>query len=729
MKPKLLKYFFGYHIVNGVAVAIGVLIVGLASSGLFGFESGMAAALGALCVSIADTSTPFSAKLRILPLAWICASVPAFAAAFAGGSHLAEGVVVIVSGFIAGLLIAWGRWALPLSVLSLLSLVLALGAPAVTLAARLNYAEMATFGGALYIPLALALTKLTDASGRRITLAEVLREFASFLRRVSGFYRKDADEGEVCLRVVEQQVSFADHLQTARSLIASAAGRPEATRLIAALAAVLDAFDGVVSMLADHAPLRLAHGSSNGAPDGASASADDPAAQIERLLREMAGDLDALALDLVVGGGQLSFPNREPELDAFSAAIAAMEAGQGADPTVLRAARLTRARVGLALSQLASLPALLTSQDAAEKAMAGVDMRAFAPPVKVSLDVILQHLRWSSPIFRHAVRLALALGCGYALTVLVPGLEHGNWILLTIAVIMRASYAATRQRRDERLLGTILGCGAAGALLWIGSWPLLFAVQLLALAVAHAYVKIDYRLSSFAASVMALLALHLLDPTKAPLVAARLIDTGVGALIAFLFTFLLPQWERHSAPGLADGFLRALRRYADRSLRWNSPEQDYRLARKNLLEAFSALGESATRMRADPEAQRAVWPHYSKLIAAAYVTAAQIVTVRLLIRNRRGDLDPLASEKLLDATRRAAMAQLDFAAPPPPPAASQDGHGETVFAALRQRCEEVLREAERLRAIIAEIWTPAPVGDQKGEGRAHDARSDDRAAL
>jgi len=42
-----------------------------------------------------------------------------------------------------------------------------------------------------------------------LTLAEVLREFAAYLRRVSAFYRKDADEGEVCLKVVEHQASFA----------------------------------------------------------------------------------------------------------------------------------------------------------------------------------------------------------------------------------------------------------------------------------------------------------------------------------------------------------------------------------------------------------------------------------------------------------------------------------------------------------------------------------------
>ncbi len=702
VKAKFLKYFFGLHILNGVAVAISVLAVALATIFWFGFAPGMAAALGALCVSFADVPTPLSAKARILPLAWASAAVAAFVTAFAAGTPVVEGFVVILTGFAAGFLVALGRWAIPLSVLTLISMVFTLAAPATTLAGRLDYAVMATLGGALYIPAALALTRIFDASGRRITLAEVLREFAAFLRRVAGFYRPDADEGEVCLEVVEQQASFADHLQTARGLIVSARDRAEATRLIAALAAVLDAFDGVVSTLADHSPLRLAQGL-----HPAPAAGDSPAARMERLFRGLADDLDALALDLAAGGGKISFPDHRPELDALSETIAAMEAGD-AKPEVLRAARLTRARVALALSQLAALPDLLTSQDAAQKALAGVDMTAFAPALRISVEPIRRQLRWSSPVFRHALRLSLALGCGYALTRTIPGLEHGAWILLTIAVIMRASFAATRQRRDQRLVGTLLGCGAAGALLWIGSPVLLFAAQLLAVAVAHAFVKIDYRLTAFAGSVMALLGLHLLDPSQAPLVAARLVDTVVGAGVAFLFAFLSPQWERHGAPGLARGFLGALRTYADRALRWDGPEQDYRLARKDLMEAFSALGESAARMRADPGIQRAIWPHYSAVIAAAYVAAAQIVTVRLMIRQRRAELDAPASRALLDDTRRAALAELDISGPRAERRAPQAPHDAApVFLALLQRCDEILREARALRHLVEKDWTPA----------------------
>ncbi len=48
------------------------------------------------------------------------------------------------------------------------------------------------------------------------------------------------------------------------------------------------------------------------------------------------------------------------------------------------------------------------------------------------------------------------------------------------------------------------------------------------------------------------------------------------------------------------------------------------------MEGLAAMSESAERMRGDPKGQRTLWSDYGKLIAAAYTTAAQIVTVRLL---------------------------------------------------------------------------------------------------
>jgi uncharacterized membrane protein YccC len=546
-------------------------------------------------------------------------------------------------------------------------------------------------GGALYLPVAFALTRLLDASGRRIMLAELIREFSGFLRRMADFYKPGVDEGAACLRVVEQQASFSDHLQAARSLSVHASDPESGARLIAALAVMLEAFDGMVSTMADHAPLRLA---------GAESAM---ASRVVALLRSVANDLDALAFDLLIAGRTPKLSDHAAQLDAFAEAIARLDAQ--CDPDLRRAAHMTRARLAYVLNHLVRLPEVVGSLAAAEKALAGLDLTKFAPPLRVSLKPLRAELRWTSPIFRHAIRLTAALTCGYLLIALVPGLRHGNWILLTIAVIMRASYSATAQRRDQRLIGSLVGCAIAGALLWIDSRPVLLFAQLSAVGFAHSFVRVDYRLTSVAATVMALLGLHFIDPGEAAPVAARMVDTVLGSGIAFLFNFLLPHYERHGSAALAQAFVANLSIYADRVLRWRIQVQEYRLARKALIESFSALGESAQLARAEPDAAKKFWPAYSKMIASAYVAAAQIVTVRLLIRNRRDELDEGECAALLEATRRAVLSQLNPACADPLPACAARPDEDDAMAALRQRCGEAVAQARELRLLAIETWS------------------------
>jgi len=699
-RANLLKHVFGLHVLNGAAVALGVLVVALMVGFAGGFEHGMAAATGALCVSLADLPSPFAAKARILPLAWICVLLSALATALAMDVPLLAGFVIMAVGVGAGLLLAWGRWAIPLSIAVMLAMVFTLGAPERDLSGRLDYEMLFALGGALYIPVALALTRLLDASGRRLTLAEVLREFASYMRCVAGFYRETPDPGAAYLKLVEQQASLSDHLQAARALIAGAGDRASALRLTGGLVVLLEALDGMVSLHADQAPLRLA------ALKDAALRDMDIAARVGSLIFRLATELDRLALQLIMGQQKLSFSDHRESLDLLSVEIEKLRAD--ANPHLLRAMLLTRNRIAWAIEHLALLPAVLTQPDAARKVLAGVDLKKFVPPLSASLKTLVAEINLKSPIFRHALRLGMALGAGYALIRFIPELRHGNWILLTIAVIMRASYSVTRQRRNDRLIGSLLGCAIAGVLLWTRSPPLLFAVQLTAIGVAHAYARMNYRVTSTAASIMALLTLHLLDPVEASPVLARLVDTLIGAGVAFVFNLILPHWERQGAPAIARSLIASLSRYADRALRFDAPEQDYRLARKNLIESLAALSESAARMRGEPEAERVLWPEYGRLIASAYTTAAQIVTVRLLIRIRRSELDAHACVKLLDETRQAVLGEFDLGADPPmrEPHPYEALDDSDPYAVLRQRCSEVRSEAGRLRDIALQ-WTQA----------------------
>jgi uncharacterized membrane protein YccC len=234
-------------------------------------------------------------------------------------------------------------------------------------------------------------------------------------------------------------------------------------------------------------------------------------------------------------------------------------------------------------------------------------------------------------VFRYAIRLTAAMVAGAVVARSFGDAGHGNWVLLTIAVIMRASYGWTRRRRDDRIAGTLIGCVIAAiavAYLPIGA---LVLVQALALALTHGFVRSNYRLASTGASVMALASLHLVNPGETGSAIARLADTLVGAAIAHLFSHVLPRWEFVEARRLVARLLARIAAFADVSLRADAAAQDYRLERKDLIEAIAALADSAERMGGEPRAAQRGLNELPPMLIAAHVVIAHLAAMRLAL--------------------------------------------------------------------------------------------------
>src|SRR6202044_2556338 len=108
------------------------------------------------------------------------------------------------------------------------------------------------------------------------------------------------------------------------------------------------------------------------------------------------------------------------------------------------------------------------------------------------------------------------------------------------------------------------------------AWALLF-VQASALAIAHGFARLNYRVASVGASMAALVSLHLAEPNFPSPMLARLVDTLIGAAIAHLFSYVLPNWEVSEAPKVAKRLKDRAAAFADIALRADAPDQDYRL--------------------------------------------------------------------------------------------------------------------------------------------------------
>ena len=143
-------------------------------------------------------------------------------------------------------------------------------------------------------------------------------------------------------------------------------------------------------------------------------------------------------------------------------------------------------------------------------------------------------------------------------------------MLLTIALIMRANYSVTSQRRWDRVTGTLIGCAVAAALIFLFPDTILLAAIVVAVGVSHAYVTVRYRITAIAASVASLLLLHFSALTEHAQFYERVIDTLIGAALSWAFSFLLPNWEINTLPRIVRGLLAADAGFAKVALRMSS---------------------------------------------------------------------------------------------------------------------------------------------------------------
>lgn len=616
--PTLLKYFVGQHIINGLSVAASVALVSLLSSSLLGFAAGQPATLGAIGASISDFPGPWRVKGRTLLIGFTLALFSTSAVLIAGQSFVGEIVAIGAIAFASGLVTGLGRWALALSMQMLVPMVFMLGLPPLDAEGLVKAELLFAAGGSLYIGLSMALTGLVERSDRRMMASECFRELGAYLRAIAKFTEPNIDLAAVYGAGMRQQAALSEQLQAARALLLTKPRKtPERVRLAATIGILLDVFDALVATVSEMPDLRKM-----------------PAAatllrRIGVVMRAAALDLQHLSLDVL----QHSRPSLPPDHSlAFDAMrreadklLAQAELSQE-DKAVVAA---TLRRLGVAREEVLRLEAALTDDAAAEEAIGEIDLSAFEPKRSFDPRQLGPHLQLGSPVLRYATRLALAMMSGGLVAHGLGYRGHGNWVLLSIAVILRASYGLTLQRRNDRLVGTLIGCvTAAGAVAYLPPAGLVL-LQAFSLALTHSFVRLNYRLASIGASMVALISLHLVSPAGQEPVVVRLADTIVGAAIANLFSYLWPSWELAEAPRLAKALLRRAARFALIALDAGASDQDYRMARKELIEALAALSDSAARMGGEPQSTRRGLEEMAQMLIAASAFVARVSAARL----------------------------------------------------------------------------------------------------
>ncbi|MGZ6778969.1 MAG: FUSC family protein, partial [Mycobacterium sp.] len=159
--------------------------------------------------------------------------------------------------------------------------------------------------------------------------------------------------------------------------------------------------------------------------------------------------------------------------------------------------------------------------------------------LKAAVGTVRGHVNPTSPISRHAVRLAGAAASGTAIARFAD-VPAGHWITLTVLLVMRPETAHTYTRCVGRIAGVCAGVIVASAvtLLWEPRGLIAAILAVLFLGVTYVVSGLGYVAVTAAFGATIAFLLDITDP--APSVSDLLLAVVIGGALTVLFHVVIP---------------------------------------------------------------------------------------------------------------------------------------------------------------------------------------------
>ncbi|MFC5513697.1 FUSC family membrane protein [Massilia jejuensis] len=684
-------FLFSHYFYTGLRIATGIIGLTLATYAVADLPSAVAVAMGALCTSLMDMPSPLRHKFNeMLAGVLFCSAVALLVSLSSQVGWLLYTVIVLVA-FLSSMMVVYGRKAMPLQFAALFVMLLSSEAPS-TPGQALHHGALFFAGGAGYMAYAMFVVWRMQRRLKQQVLAEALYELAVYTNLKAGCYDMATSLPRQMEKLVREQSVLAERQQASRDLILRGKPTPEEAILVQVHYAMFDLYELVLATDTDYGVLRRHFAGGPILP------------LLGDLIGKAARDIEAVAYAMTRDQPSRSTVDYREHLDALDAVLRQLPPGDGEDADAQAALRATASKIGAVIAMIARLHAASRASHGARPTLPHADLTPFLTQQRYSIGLLLANLRWSSPIFRFALRVAMAISVGLVSSRWLPYTSHGYWTALTIAVILKPSFSLTRQRRADRLVGTLVGCMLTAAILHVVHTPaLLLGVLFVATVAASTFLSIKYRYTAVAASVQALLLIGLTVPHGGSGIGERLLDTLLGTLIATFFSYVLPNWEYQNLPRLVEAVLDANRKYfdaaADLLLERGADDVEYRICRKRVMDSLATLGAALGRMLDEPAAKQRAPAELNRFTVQNYLLLAHVAALRLLLQRYP---DNLPSREVGAALERS-FAEVKSGLGAAPAAAPALAPGETTWIAQWPGWALLQRRLRLLEADAAQV--------------------------
>jgi uncharacterized membrane protein YccC len=557
---------------RNTAAVVLPLALGLASGHV---AAGLGIAAGALNTMFTDQPGPYRLRMQRMLLTALAAGLSAFVGSLLGGHAVLLVLATLAWGIGGGLLVALGPDAARAGLTSVILLVITASqsrTPGESFAAG----ALIFSGGVLQLLFAIAAWPLQRYRPERQALAQVCRQLGASARQMP-----DSSQPPPVTQAL---------LDVEGLLHGTHRARGEIMQTFRVLAELVERVRRELLVIGD-LRTQLVDGESK--------------ATLGRTLEYAARVLDALATALERGTAAPTGSAAMEGLDATVDALRAQVRADGAEPAPPRALAIAVARARGLAGQLRAM--LRNTNFAGSRGELRAQLaeahlpRALRP--RSALATLRANIGLSSIAFRHAVRCGVCVSIAVAAERL-SAIEHGYWIPMTIAIVLKPDFAGTFKFGLLRVAGTLLGLVLTTALVHYAfgdAWEELALLALLCIGF-RMLVTVHYGLGVMMLTGMVVIMLAFDGIAPGDTMVARGVATAIGSAVALLAYALWPTWEHRRVRPVLGAMLDAYRRYFTTLLADDLPA---RIAARSVARSARTNAQaSLDRLRGEPRPDR-----------------------------------------------------------------------------------------------------------------------------
>lgn len=613
------NFFFSQYFSDGLRISLGVLLPSLLFALAGHLEIGSTLSLGAIAVSIPDNPGAVIYKRNAMIAAIIAMAAVSIFTGITSNSVWLLGPAIFLMCFFFSMFNLYGQRAANLATGSLVIMVVNIERTIPFTELLINTGYLVA-GGVWYMGLSLAVSSFRPYRVAQNTLGECINEIADYLKAKASFYDSSKDLDTIYKNLIEKQIIVNQTLDSVRELLFKdkllTRDQSNTARLmVLVFIDMVDLFEKTTITHYDYYAIRERY-------------KDTPVlAVFQKCICTIADQLDDLGDDINMNERPRIRRDLQIQLEELKTEIDKVD-----NNFILKKILINVRNIVTRINTIYSY--------FSNKAIKSIDIsnekdlgRFVSSQQRLDPKIFVENLSLKSNIFRHSLRVAIVCLFGFIVSKLLPLGHHSYWILLTLTVLLKPGFSLTKQRNYERVIGTVIG-GIAGALIvhFIGDIGVRFAFLIIFMLGAYSFQRINYVVSVLFLTPYIIISFSFLGMATIGLAGERIIDTLIGALIAFAASyFLFPNWEYPQLRKVMRQTLMAnyqyLRKLADRLSGNTIDQMEYKLIRKDVYVSTANISSSFQRMLSEPKSKQRNVRNISKFIVLNHKLSSYTATI------------------------------------------------------------------------------------------------------